>query len=247
MRTPTLMVLFVVACCAAVSPAHAHLMPRQHATVNVRDSAAFGAFSIPVAALTGWDTNRDGRMSATEFALHRVDIVRQLDAGILITNGHEPGRRDLLLPNVEFDETDTLAANGGTHLLVLVRQSFAVVPTALRLELRLFGPALDERSYLVKATAQGRPEVAMLTRDIPSHLFFSPRHWLLDWYEAPLFRRIAAVGGAAMLVLLGVVAARWQRTSARPPAAPHPVLACAAAGSKARPTRTPPARTSTRR
>ncbi len=207
------MALVAASMCVA-APARAHLMPKQQATLNVRDSAAFGAFSIPVSALRNWDDNHDGRMSTAEFVAHRTTIDAQLDAGIRISSARDAGTRALLLPSVEFDEADSLAVHGGTHLLVLVRQSFAAVPATLQLGLTLFGVAADEQQFIIKATKPGgAPEVAIIARSGVSHEFFAPPPRVVVAMASLAEHRV--VGGVVLLTVLGACAKMmsWGRSS----------------------------------
>lgn len=171
MRAPMKAAVLSAAMSLLSTSAHAHMMPAQTITLNVRGAAVYGALSIPASALTGWDDDRDGRMSAAELHRHRDGILRQLDAGIAIANGGEAGRRDLLQPSVELDERDTRAS--GTHLLVLVKQSFAAVPTTVRFRIALFGRGNDEQRFIVRASGAGAPEVAIVTSTDASHEFFA--------------------------------------------------------------------------
>lgn len=164
----------------AARPAHAHLLPPQHCTLNVRDSAVFGAFSIPVSAFTGWDDDHDGRMSDAELAAHRASVLARLDAGIVITSGGAPGRRDLLLPSIEQSDAAGGERVAGTHLLVLVRQSFTAVPAQVTLRMAIFGTAETERAYLVRATNHGPPEVGNFSAASPSREFFQPTSSLVS-------------------------------------------------------------------
>ena len=154
--------------------ANAHLMPRQRATVNIHGSAAFGAFSIPVSALRGWDDNADRRLSNAEFTAHYNTIVAQLNAGLTIASDGNWGRRDLLQPSADRDETDALAASGATHVLVLVQQTFARPLIALKVETTLFGTGPDEHQIIITAKRDGVTEVAVLEQRRAAHEFFAP-------------------------------------------------------------------------
>ncbi|MES3035430.1 MAG: hypothetical protein V4813_15630 [Gemmatimonadota bacterium] len=196
MRANSRHVLLVGAFLLAAPSAQAHMMPQQTVTLNVRGSAAFVALSIPVSALRDWDRNGDGRMTRQELAASQAAVRRQLDAGIVVRAGRDAGRRDLILPNVELDEGDSLAVRGGTHLLVLVRQSFTAAPVDVTLRLSLFGANAAERRFIVKATATGMPEVAILTPNDSSHAFFRPipalvARWIAALRSALHFNRFA--------------------------------------------------------
>ena len=201
-------------------PAHAHLMPKQQGTINLRDSAAFAAFSIPVSALRGWDRNVDGRMSPAELLAHRTGILAQLDAGITIASVGDAGRRDLLLPSVELEESDTPAAAGGTHLLVLVRQTFRTAPHRVQLQLSLFGTAPDEREFIITARDHGAPEVAVLRVDGATHVFFAPVRLRLPSWRGLLMPRVSgsSTAFAACVIVALVAAARGLLRRRRSPA-----------------------------
>ncbi|MCC7054513.1 MAG: hypothetical protein IT355_14685 [Gemmatimonadaceae bacterium] len=175
MRNVDRLVALAVALLLRATPAHAHLMPAQQGTLNVRDNAVFAALSVPVSALHRWDADGDGRMSPSELDARRAEILVELDAGITIRSDGTAGRRDLLLPSVAIDEGDPLAARGGTHLLVLVRQSFDTAPGTVQLRLSLFGRIAAEREFLVKALHRGTgPEVAIITPADAMHDYFAP-------------------------------------------------------------------------
>ena len=189
-----------VALCVAAGVAHAHLLPPQHVTLNVQDSAVFGAFSIPVSAFSGWDDDRDGRLSDAEFLAHRERLLAALDAGIGITSDGAPGRRDLLLPSIDGSAAHSANNESGTHLLVLVRQSFAFVPASVTLRLSLFGTRADESEYLIRATNHGAPEVATLRAGMTDRTFFQP-----PFTGTAVVRALRQYGSAAGTTFTGVI------------------------------------------
>lgn len=201
----------------ASARAEAHLMPKQQATLNVRDSAVFAALSIPVSSLRGWDRNSDGRMSPDEFTAQYTQLVAQLSAGIDISTASDRGRRDLVLPSVELDESDPLSAVGATHLLVLVRQSFSSVPQHVRLQLTLFGTAPDEHEFIVKATANGAPEVAVLRATAATHEFFAPLHVRFRAYVVSLVERGQRAAWLLVTGLTLVAGTAWKFRMRRQP------------------------------
>jgi hypothetical protein len=191
------------------TPAYAHLMPQQQGTLNVRDSAVFCVFSIPVSALSGWDLDGDGRMSLTEFTAARAVVTKQIDAGISLHAGRSDGVRAFLQASLDLEES-TSPAGGATHLIVLLRQSFATVPKDVRLTMTLFGGAPDEQAFLIKATRGGSPEVGVLDASRPARIFFSQlslpagtgrwMHHLGSTLSEP--RLLGVIGVAAILLVL---------------------------------------------
>jgi len=159
--------------CLYAWPARAHLMLRQQGTINVRGNAAYGAFSIPVSALHGCDDNADERLSNAEFVAHQASIIAQLLSGLTNTAGRDAGRRDLLSPRIENDENDPRSARGATHLLVLVKQSFATEPISLRFATKLFGIASDERKFVIRTNRAGVTEVGIVDPARVERVFFA--------------------------------------------------------------------------
>ena len=178
-------VVFVGRTLAAVSialtmwaaPLRAHLMPAQSGTLNVRDHAAFGALSIPVSALTGFDDDGNRRLSVIELQRHYAALQQQVSSRLQLYNGADHGTRDFQQLSVELVENDPASNGGGTHLLVLVKQSFATVPLQLRIYTDLFGPNGSEQQLAIKAMHDSVTEMAIVRARHPAHQFFqSPIH-----------------------------------------------------------------------
>lgn len=70
--------------------------------------------------------------------------------------------------------------------VLLVRQSFTAAPEDVTLRLSLFGARAAERKFIVRATASGAPEVAILTPNETSHAFFRPFPALVARWMAAL-------------------------------------------------------------
>jgi hypothetical protein len=204
------------------TPAHAHLMPAQQGTINVKDSAVFGVFSIPVTALHHWDDDHNGRMSDGELAAHYDDVVRQLTSGIQVRAGDDPGVRALLVPSLDVDRSAAPVPTGASHLIVLMRQSFTRIPQQVEVGLTLFGSGADEREFLVKGTVNGTaPEVAILRRGTVAHRFFAPA---IGFRRMPQRPGMPLLAGLAIVVLCSsVLTHRWRALRPRAGGARIPV------------------------
>jgi len=121
---------------------------------------------------------------------------------------------------VELEESDTLAAAGGTHLLVLVRQTFRTAPHRVQLQLSLFGTAPDEREFIITARDHGAPEVAVLRVDRATHAFFAPVRLRFTSRLGLLMPRVrgSSTAFAVCVITALVVAAGGIRRRRRSPA-----------------------------
>lgn len=181
-------------------------MPAQSGTLNVRDRAVFGALSIPVSALTGFDDDGNGRLSTIELQRHQRALQAQVSSRLQIHNGSEPGTREFLQLAVELVEDDPASAGGGTHLLVLVKQSFSVVPLHLRISTDLFGARGAEQQLAVKAMHDGVAEMVVLRARYPDHEFFQPPMRVVAQYTALGIEHILT-GFDHVLFVLTIIAA----------------------------------------
>lgn len=100
-------------------------------------------------------------------------MTAQLGFGVTITVARDAGCRDLLAPSIEQDENDPLASRGATHLLVLVKRTFAIPPTTLRFATTLFGSASDERTFIIRMIRTGVAEVVNVDPARAEQVFFA--------------------------------------------------------------------------
>jgi hydrogenase/urease accessory protein HupE len=193
------------------SRALAHLMPAQQGTLNIVGNAVFAALSIPLSALTGADDNGDGRLSQRELDAHVSDVQRQLGARFQFFNATQHGRLDLVMPMVEPDERDSTSLAGSTHVLVLMKSTFDVPPTALRVTTDLFGPAANERQLTLKATRGADIEAVVLTPARSTHAFFrAPWAVLGDYVGLGVTHVLGGVDHLLFLLTIIVAAAGWR-------------------------------------
>jgi hypothetical protein len=168
MKTSSAKMTVLTAALVLIAPAaRAHMMPQQQGTLNVIGRAVFTAVSLPVSALAGVDDDRDGRLSAAELTRHLTTLQAQLSRRFQVLAGNGAGRLDFVMPMVEHGDTSS-----STHVLVLMKTTFAEPPQALSLRTDLFGSAAGERKLTIKAIRDGRSEVSVLTPRQASHAFF---------------------------------------------------------------------------
>lgn len=149
--------------------AHAHLLPKQNATMNVVDKSAFFVVSVPVSALTGVDNDQDGALSMAEIQQHNREIQRQFEARFQVRSDGKTG--DSNLTWVLSPIQDGTAAEAD-YVVVMHRVNFAEIPANPVLETSLFGTLAGERQMTIKATRGDLKEVAILEATAPSHKFF---------------------------------------------------------------------------
>ena len=193
------------------SPLYAHLMPAQSGTLNVRDHAVFGALSIPVTALAAFDDDGNGRLSALELQRHQSALQQQVSTRLQLSNGTDPGTRDFLQLSVELVEDDPASAGGGTHVLVLVKQSFANTPTHIAIHTDLFGPRGAEQQLAIKAMHDSIAEMAVLRARHPEHEFFqSPAHVATQYTALGIEHILTGVDHVLFILTIIIAAAGWR-------------------------------------
>ena len=191
--------------------ARAHLMPAQRGTLNILENAVFAALSLPVSGFTGIDDNRDGRLSNAELTAHMTTLQAALAQRVHFTNAGVAGRLDLLMPMSDADERDSSSTAGSTHVLVLMKATFLVPPTALHIDIDIFGTAANEQQLTLKATRGTLAEAAVLTPGRHAHTFFrAPWQIALDYLRLGVMHILGGVDHLLFLLTIIVAAAGWR-------------------------------------
>ena len=211
----------------AAPNAFAHLMPAQQGTINLLDNAAFIVISLPVSALASdpqIDGNHDGRLSEAELQVHRAKIAQQLTQRLRLFDGAEAGKVDFIQINTEPDERadhiNPIAAPnasvspnapGAKQFLVLMKISFARLPTALRLETDLFGTQAGERQFAIKASRGKEIEAIILRAHHAQHHFFrSAWQVFIDYLVVGSEHILLGFDHLLFLLTIIVAAAGWR-------------------------------------
>lgn len=190
--------------------AHAHLLPKQTATMNILGRAAFCVVSIPASALTGVDDDGNGRLSLAEVQRHAADIQRQFAARFHISND---GRAALRVQSWVSPPADDGA--GTDYVVLLHRADFGEAPANPELTTDLFGTGPGEQQMTIKATHERGgnkvSEVAILQASAPSHRFFKGR-WatFADFVGIGIDHILGGADHLLFLLTIIVAAAGWR-------------------------------------
>ncbi len=160
------MLLRIIVLCFFASPALAHLMPAQRATLNFIDDSAFAVIALPLSAFHNLDDDSDGAVSMAEFNRHRNALTQTIRAGVgLASESQDHQLQDIVLaPEVSHhgDEVEQLTVLG----------RFALpTPTPRLLTLRVALPAWEQSKQALTVTARRRSDgwrtIAKLTSEMP--------------------------------------------------------------------------------
>ncbi len=162
---------FLAAICLLMlaSGAQAHLLPKQNATMNIVDEAAFFVVSVPVSALKGVDDDGNGMLTTQEIEQHHQSIKQQFADRFKVTNDGQAGTSALSWVMAPDGSGAQMQAD---YIVIMHRTNFPVVPENPVLTTDLFGTNPDEQQITVKATLDGVSEVAILRPDVTAHQFF---------------------------------------------------------------------------
>lgn len=193
--SPHVLVYVLCAMPWLATPARAHLLPAQTATMNLVDRAAFFVVAVPASALHGVDTDGDGRLSLAELDRGKAYISAQFDARFHATSNGQSGR-PVLTWVVPPDE----GAPSMDYVVIMHRVDFADTPTGLVVTTDLFGTAPGQAVMTLTATRGAATEVAVLRPGADSHHFFSGIGALFADWKSRLERFYS---------LLAAAIARW--------------------------------------
>lgn len=200
---------------AALSAAHAHMMPAQRGTLNLVGDGAFMVLSLPVAGLVGTDDDGDGLLSLAELRQHSASIVGQVKDKVRLIDAQGDRPLDgIMLTLVPPDNTPSAPAS---QLVVMGR--FALVPAAgtasddstdshdnLQFKVDLFGTLDAEKTYQITATRGAHKQLLVLAQDQTQRVLF-PTSWAVFTDFFVLGAEHIATGMDHLLFLLVVLAA----------------------------------------
>jgi len=164
-------------------------MPARQGTLNVVGDAVFGAVSIPVSALHGFDDDGDGLLEIRELERHYDALSAEVDRRLVVSDGDGPSttvRVDLILSPQHEASPDR-----AEQVVALKHATFAGAPADLRLSCDLFGARTLEQELTFTATrhlASGaQVETTVLSPSSSTHRFFAPSYAMRAGYGvAPL-------------------------------------------------------------
>lgn len=155
----------------AVTTAHAHLMVKQHGTINFANGGAFLVLSVAVSAFDGVDDNGDGVLSAKELSRHTSEVEQQIhDSVQLLDESGEPlPLQGLLLSLVSPDHAPTAPAR---QLIALGRFPVDDAIASPGLRIALHGAAPEEQHISITATRDGQSHEMVFTPGREVHTIF---------------------------------------------------------------------------
>lgn len=201
---------------AASIAAQAHLLPKQNATMNVVDNAAFFVVSVPVSSLKRVDEDANGLLSGLEIQQHGDEIQKQFAAGFKVAAEQQVGSSVLtwvLPPQTDGHTTDA------DYVIIMHRVNFPVAPQQITLGTSLFGLHAGESQMTLTATRGTTKEVAILNASTPSHTFFRGAlsifgdfvkigiEHILTGVDHLVFLLTILIAGAGLRYWLGIVTA----------------------------------------
>ena len=165
--------LACVACLlpALAAPAHAHLMPRGQGSIRVDKDAVTIFVAVPVAALTGFDDDGDGLMSADEANRHRAELSPQIDRLLQVFDGATPGR--VTFEDFVVDPSDVDGMLITEHVGVMRRIKFKAPVQRLTMRVDTFEHAgAEDQQLTVEASTGERNDVAVFSPHRKEYRFF---------------------------------------------------------------------------
>jgi hydrogenase/urease accessory protein HupE len=192
--------------------AQAHMLPKQTATMNIIDKAAFFVVSVPASALGGVDDDGNGQLSLIEIGRHNQEIQRQFAARFQVRNAGKPGRAALTWALSPVSDGSTTQAD---YVVVMHRVDFAAAPENPEISTSLFGSKPGEGQMTVKAThrvgADKISEVAILEPNTPAHVFFRGNGAIfMDFVRVGLAHILTGPDHLLFLLTIVVASAGWR-------------------------------------
>ena len=149
--------------------AGAHLLPKNTATLRVKDNAAFVVVSVPVSALFGVDSNGDGKLDPAETGAGNAAIQQQFSVKFKLLSGAAIGQPTLTMVSLPDGAMDYSPSD---YLVVMQRVDFDAPPAAITISSDLFGTGDGEDQLALRATSGSLQEEAVLSASSPRHRFF---------------------------------------------------------------------------
>jgi hypothetical protein len=151
---------------------YAHVMVAQHGTLNVTEDGVYMVISLPVSAFSGIDEDLDGKLSAEEFATHRLSIIDTVHSKIALKDkSGKLALQGIILSPVTDHHSPKAPAS---QLVVMGRYTLVKPNSAFEYQVRLFGKRPAEKTLEITATntIDGRKQVVELSPKQSNVLLF---------------------------------------------------------------------------
>ena len=190
------------------TPASAHLLPAQNATMNIVGNDAYLVVSAPASAFAGVDDDHSGGLSVFEIARHSQDIATQFASRFHVT---EPGNPVVAMPGwVSTPQTEGVPVDQ-RYVVILLHVHFARPPHHPAIATGLFGTGSGEAQMTLSATQGAMSEVAILTPDAPSHTWFLGAFaTFVDFIRVGIAHILTGPDHLLFLLTVIVAAAGWR-------------------------------------
>ena len=132
---------------------YAHVMVAQKGTLNVAEDGVYMVISLPVSAFSAIDDDNDGKLSAAEFTLHRLEIIKTVHSKITLKDENGP----LALQGIMLSPV-TSHHSPSSQLVVMGRFTLARADSALEYQVSLFGKGEHEDTLAITATRKGKSD-----------------------------------------------------------------------------------------
>ena len=156
------------------SPVYAHLMVAQKGTLKWGKGGYFFVVSLPVSAVTGIDDDGDGLLSKKELRRHRETIKAAVREGFALES---PDKGPLTIEGLLLNSAHhhRQGDRPASHIVAMGRFSAEPDDQGLFLKMNLFGIAKSEQRFEITITRNRKKEVAVVTKEQPSHPLLAGR------------------------------------------------------------------------
>lgn len=135
---------------------YAHVMVAQKGTLNVAEDGVYMVISLPVSAFSAIDDDNDGKLSAAEFTLHRLEIIKTVHSKITLKDENGPlALQGIMLSPVTSHHSPQTPSS---QLVVMGRFTLATADSALEYQVSLFGKGEHEDTLAITATRKGKSD-----------------------------------------------------------------------------------------
>jgi hydrogenase/urease accessory protein HupE len=190
--------------------AHAHLSPAGFGAIRLVGDSAYATISVPVAALAGFDDNRDGLASPLEIDRHRGMLSLQMSALMEFRSAGVAGK--LLFEDMVVSHPGETGIAGEKHIIVMRRYQWSQPVESISATVRLFHADATRDETLALRVIKGKDsQLALLKRGRESHDYFAG-NWTVFRYFFDLGFEHIMLGPDHLLFLLTVlvVGAGWR-------------------------------------
>ncbi|PKI16798.1 hypothetical protein [Colwellia sp. 12G3] len=125
-------------------------MVAQQGILNVVDDGVFMVLSLPVSAFSGIDDDKDGKLSAKEFAIHRADISKVIHSKVVLKdNGDKLPLQGMMLSPVTSHQSPKAPAS---QLMIMGHYTIVEPNSVLEYQVGIFGKGVTEKTLTITAT-----------------------------------------------------------------------------------------------